>query len=103
MAKLAGANKVTFTSAAPPIRFPHVYGINMPSKAELIAYNRSSSEIEKILLVDKLIYQEVEDLKSAIIENSPIEDLDMSCFTGNYITGTVTSEYLDWVETEYFS
>ncbi len=103
MARLAGANKVTFTSAAPPIRFPHVYGINMPSKDELIAYDRSILEIQNILLVDQLVYQEVGDLKNAILDDSKIEDLDMSCFTGHYVTGTVTNEYLNWVETEYIS
>ncbi|KGG13760.1 MULTISPECIES: amidophosphoribosyltransferase [Prochlorococcus] len=103
MAKVAGANSVTFTSAAPPIRYPHVYGINMPSKKELIAYNRSLSQIEDILLADKLVYQEVDDLKSAIIENSPVNDLDLSCFTGEYVTGNVTNEYLEWVEREYVS
>ncbi len=103
MAKLAGANKVTFTSAAPPIRFPHVYGINMPSKEELIAYNRSIDEIKDILLVDKLVYQEIDDLKKAILYDSNIDDLDMSCFNGNYVTGTVTDEYLNWVQSEYLS
>jgi amidophosphoribosyltransferase len=103
MAKVAGANKVIFTSAAPPVRFPHVYGINMPSRYELIAYNRSTAEIEKELHIDKMIYQEVVDLKQAIINNSSVEDLDLSCFTGEYITGTVTNEYLDWVEREYLS
>ncbi len=103
MAKFAGANKVTFTSAAPPVRFPHVYGINMPSRYELIAYNRSISEIEKELSIDKMIYQEVDDLKHSIINNSIVKDLDLSCFTGDYITGTVTDEYLAWVEREYLS
>ncbi len=103
MARDSGANKVTFTSAAPPIRYPHVYGINMPSKDELIAYNRSIAQIEKILLVDNLVYQEIGDLKESIIDNSKIKELDMSCFDGNYVTGKVSSEYLDWVEKVYFS
>tara|TARA_Y100001968_G_scaffold333736_1_gene398849 strand:- start:10342 stop:11802 length:1461 start_codon:yes stop_codon:yes gene_type:complete len=103
MAKSAGANKVIFTSAAPPIRYPHVYGINMPSKHELIAYNRTISEIEEKLSIDKMIYQTVSDLKKSIIFNSDVKDLDLSCFTGNYVTGTVTKEYLDWVELEYLS
>ena len=103
MAKVAGANKVIFTSAAPPVRFPHVYGINMPSRYELIAYNRSILEIEKELEIDKMIYQGVDDLKHSIINNSSVKELDLSCFTGQYVTGTVTDEYLDWVEREYLS
>ena len=98
MAKLAGANKVTFTSAAPPVRYPHVYGINMPNRNELIAFNKSINEIAGTLNVDNLIYQEVIDLKKSIIKNSKIKDLEMSCFTGDYITGSITDEYLDWVE-----
>ncbi len=103
MARAAGANKVTFTSAAPPIRFPHVYGINMPSKQELIAYNKSVSDIETILSVDKLVYQELSDLKKSIIQGSDLCNLDMSCFDGNYVTGSVSEEYLDWVQSEYMS
>ncbi len=103
MARFAGANKVTFTSAAPPIRFPHVYGINMPSKKELIAYNRSISEVEAILSADKLVYQEITDLKQAIIKDSDVNHLDMSCFDGKYVTGNVTDEYLSWVQEEYSS
>ncbi len=98
MARSAGANKVTFTSAAPPIRYPHVYGINMPSRNELIAYNRSINQIEDNLLIDKMIYQEVEDLTKAITKHSEIKELDLSCFTGKYVTGTVTDDYLTWVE-----
>ncbi|MBX3312138.1 MAG: amidophosphoribosyltransferase [Microbacteriaceae bacterium] len=98
MARAAGANKVTFTSAAPPVRYPHVYGINMPSAKELIAHNRKIPEIRDVLSSDNLIYQEVEDLKSAILEDSNVTDLDMSCFDGRYVTGTVTPEYLAWVE-----
>jgi len=98
MARSAGANKVTFTSAAPPIRYPHVYGINMPSRNELIAYNRNINEIEDNLMIDKMIYQEVEDLTKAITNNSNIKELDLSCFTGKYVTETVTDEYLNWVE-----
>ncbi len=103
MAKFAGANKVTFTSAAPPVRFPHVYGINMPTRKELIAHNRTTQEIASKLLIDKLIYQEVSDLEKSIIDNSQVEALDMCCFTGEYVTKMVTSEYLDWVEEEYSS
>ncbi|PZQ87458.1 MAG: amidophosphoribosyltransferase [Leifsonia xyli] len=103
MARQAGANSVTFTSAAPPVRYPHVYGINMPTRAELIASGRKIPEIATALGADYLIYQEVADMKAAILEGSPIEDLEMSCFTGEYITGTVTPEYLDWVERNQLS
>ena len=98
MARAAGANKVTFTSAAPPVRFPHVYGINMPSRQELIAHDRKIPEIAQELGADHLIYQEVADMEAAILEGSNIEGLEMSCFTGDYVTGNITPEYLDWVE-----
>ncbi|WP_460801577.1 amidophosphoribosyltransferase [Microbacterium sp. GXF6406] len=98
MARDAGAKSVTFASAAPPVRYPHVYGINMPSKHELIAHGRTLPEIAEELGVDHLVYQEVEDLKAAIIDGSDVTDLDMSCFDGRYVTGTITQEYLDWVE-----
>lgn len=103
MARAAGANKVTFTSAAPPVRYPHVYGINMPSRQELIAHGRKIPEIADVLGADHMIYQEVDDLFSAITEGSDVTELDMSCFTGEYITGTVTPEYLDWVERNQLS
>ena len=103
MAKDAGANKVFFTSAAPPVRYPHVYGINMPNRDELIAHNRTISEIADHLEIDNLVYQSVESLRKSIIADSPIKDLEMSCFTGSYVTGTVNQEYLNWVENEYKS
>ena len=90
--------RVTFASAAPPVRYPHVYGINMPSRHELIAHGRTIPEIAEVLGADHLVFQEIEDLKSAIIEGSEIEDLDMSCFDGRYVTGAVSEEYLRWVE-----
>ncbi|MGX1933311.1 amidophosphoribosyltransferase [Microbacterium resistens] len=98
MARDAGAKSVIFASAAPPIRHPHVYGINMPSKHELVAYGRTIPEIAEVLGADRMVYQEVEDLKAAIIEGSDLEDLDMSPFDGRYVTGTVTEEYLAWLE-----
>lgn len=103
MARAAGANKVTFTSAAPPVRYPHVYGINMPTRAELIAHGRTIPEMNTELGSDYLIYQEVADMEAAIIEGSSVESLEMSCFTGDYITGTVTPEYLRWVEQNQLS
>jgi amidophosphoribosyltransferase len=98
MARQAGAAKVTFTSAAPPVRYPHVYGINMPTSRELIAHGRRIPEIAQELGADNLIYQEVADMEAAIIEGSDISALEMSCFTGEYVTGTVSPEYLAWVE-----
>jgi amidophosphoribosyltransferase len=98
MARAAGARKVTFCSAAPPVRFPHVYGINMPSRQELIAYGRRIPEVASELGADYLIFQEVEDMQAAITEGSTVTDLEMSCFTGDYVTGTVSEEYLAWVE-----
>jgi len=103
MAREAGANKVTFTSAAPPVRYPHVYGINMPTRQELIAHNRKIPEIAMELGADHLIYQEVADMEAAIIEGSDVKALEMSCFTGDYVTGTVTPEYLAWVESNQAS
>ncbi|WP_309064793.1 amidophosphoribosyltransferase [Microbacterium sp.] len=98
MARDAGAKSVIFASAAPPVRHPHVYGINMPSRHELVAHGRTIPEIAEELGCDRIVYQEVEDLKAAIIEGSELTDLDMSCFDGRYVTGTVTDEYLEWVE-----
>ncbi|MDQ2699656.1 MAG: amidophosphoribosyltransferase [Actinomycetota bacterium] len=99
MARDAGAKSVTFASAAPPVRYPHVYGINMPSRQELVAHGRTVPEIAQELGADYLVYQEIDDLKAAILEGTPdVEDLDMSCFDGRYITGTVSDEYLAWVE-----
>lgn len=103
MAREAGATSVTFTSAAPPVRFPHVYGINMPNKGELVAAGRTIPEIAREIGADHLIYQEVEDMKDAIIHGSSVTELDMSCFTGEYVTGTVSDEYLSWVETHQAS
>jgi amidophosphoribosyltransferase len=103
MAREAGANKVTFTSAAPPVRFPHVYGINMPTRHELIAHGRKIPEINTELGSDYLIYQEVADMQAAILEGSSVSALEMSCFTGDYVTGTVTPEYLAWVEANQLS
>jgi len=103
MAREAGANKVTFTSAAPPVRYPHVYGINMPTRHELVAHGRKIPEINLELCSDYLIYQEVADMQAAILEGSNVSALEMSCFTGDYVTGTVTPEYLAWVEANQLS
>jgi amidophosphoribosyltransferase len=103
MAREAGANKVTFTSAAPPVRYPHVYGINMPTRHELVAHGRKIPEIATELGADYLNYPEVADMQAAILEGSNVTALEMSCFTGDYVTGTVTPEYLAWVEANQLS
>ena len=96
MARDAGANKVYFASAAPPVRFPNVYGIDMPVAAELIAHGRSEAEIEAELGCDGLIFQELGDLIEAVQKKgkSIVDRFDTSVFDGVYITGDVTPEYL---------
>ncbi len=99
MAREAGARKVYFASAAPPVRFPNVYGIDMPSRRELIATGRSDEEICREIGADKLIYQDLDDLKAAVRKANPaIKYFDASCFDGDYITGDITAEYLDQIE-----
>ncbi len=99
MAREAGARKVYFASAAPPVRFPNVYGIDMPSRRELIATGRSDEEICREIGADKLIYQDLDDLKAAVRKANPaIKYFDASCFDGDYITGDITAEYLDEIE-----
>ena len=75
----------------------------MPNRDELIAHDRTIIEIAEHLEIDNLVYQSVENLRKSIIGDSYIADLEMSCFTGSYVTGTVTQEYLNWVENEYKS
>lgn len=99
MARQAGAARVTFASAAPPVRYPHVYGINMPTRSELVAHGRTIPQVNEALGADYLVYQEVEDMKNAILAGqSEVTDLDMSCFDGRYVAGRVDEEYLRWVE-----
>ncbi|WP_243442529.1 amidophosphoribosyltransferase [Schaalia vaccimaxillae] len=98
MARNAGAAKVYLASAAPEVRYPHVYGINIPTLDELVATNRTVDEICEVIGADKLIYQKVDDLYDAIVEGSDLTELDMSWCDGKYVTGTITDEYLHWVE-----
>jgi amidophosphoribosyltransferase len=99
MAREAGARKVYFASAAPPVRYPNVYGIDMPSVAELVAAGRTDQEICAEIGADALIYQDLEDLVQAAHEgNSAISEFDASCFDGKYVTGDIHKEYLDRVE-----
>ncbi|MBO9662349.1 amidophosphoribosyltransferase [Dokdonella sp.] len=88
MAREAGAKKVYLASAAPPVRYPNIYGIDMPVTAELVAHGRTVEEIEKILGADKLIYQDLDDLVWAVQDgNEELKHFDASCFSGEYVTG----------------
>jgi amidophosphoribosyltransferase len=99
MARSAGARKVIFASAAPPVRFPNVYGIDMPTRGELVAYGRNLAEINEMIGSDQLIYQDVDDLKQAIRDINPlINRFEASCFDGDYVTGNITTSYLDALE-----
>lgn len=99
MARAAGAKSVIFASAAPPVTHPHVYGINMPTRHELIAHDRTVEEVAELMGADKLIYQTVEGMNRAILDGQDdITELEQSCFTGEYIAGNVSAEYLEWVE-----
>jgi amidophosphoribosyltransferase len=99
MARDAGAHKVMVASAAPPVRFPNVYGIDMPTRAELIAHSRGEDEIRREIGADALIYQRLDDMKQAVRDCNPaLSRFEASCFDGEYITGDVTPAYLDRVE-----
>jgi len=99
MAREAGARKVYFASAAPPVRYPNVYGIDMPAASELIANGRDVDEIGKLIGADRLIYQDLHGLiRSVRHDNSSIEEFDTSCFSGEYVTGDVTEDYLEALE-----
>ena len=101
MARESGARRVFFASAAPPVRFPNVYGIDMPTREELIATGRSDEEIAREIGADQLIYQDldalIEDVRSV---NPAVTNFEASCFSGVYVTGDVTQKYLDDVEAE---
>ena len=99
MARDAGARKVFFASAAPEVRFPNVYGIDMPSASELIAHGRSIEDIRKLIGADRLVYQDLDDLvKSAKEGNSQIDQFDCSVFNGEYVTGDIDDVYLQKLE-----
>jgi amidophosphoribosyltransferase len=99
MARESGARRVYFASAAPPVRFPNVYGIDMPTRHELIANGRSDEEIAREIGADALIYQDLDSLKDDVRRVNPaITVFETSCFDGQYITGDVTPEYLSFVE-----
>ena len=93
MARDAGAKKVYLASAAPPVRFPNVYGIDMPTPDELVAHDRTVEEIRQVIGCDALIYQDVAGMKRAIGSLNPqLDGFDASCFDGVYVTGDITAE-----------
>jgi amidophosphoribosyltransferase len=95
MARDAGARKVYLASAAPPVRFPNVYGIDMPTPDELVAHNRSVEEVREVIGCDALIYQDVDAMKQAIGSLNPaLSGFDASCFDGRYVTGDITQELI---------
>jgi len=101
VAREAGAKKVYFASAAPPVRYPNVYGIDMPAADELVANGRTVEEVQQLIGADWLIYQDLEDLVAACRhDNAKIVEFDTSCFSGEYVTGDVTPEYLERLRLE---
>jgi amidophosphoribosyltransferase len=99
MAREAGARKVYFASAAPPVRYPNVYGIDMPSAGELVAYGRSDQEVAEAIGADWLVYQDLADLIEAVRKGNPrVARFDTSIFDGNYVTGDVDAAYLSQLE-----
>jgi amidophosphoribosyltransferase len=100
MAREAGAKRVIFASAAPPVKFPNVYGIDMPTPSELIAVGKTDEQIAEAINADRVIYQTIEGMKRAILQSqradhpTRIVDFDASCFDGCYVTGDITSEFL---------
>jgi len=99
MARDAGAARVYFASSAPPVRFPNVYGIDMPTRAELIASARDDDEIKGAIGADALVYQRLDDLKRAVADCNPaLRGFEASCFDGQYVTGDVSPAYLDRIE-----
>lgn len=99
MARSSGAKKVYFASAAPPIRFQNVYGIDMAATTELVAHQRSEEEIESFINADWLIYQDLQDLiKSVQVGNEEIKQFECSIFNGNYVTDDIDENYLKNLE-----
>ncbi|HET7032589.1 MAG TPA: amidophosphoribosyltransferase, partial [Casimicrobiaceae bacterium] len=101
MAREAGARKVYFASASPPVRYPNVYGIDMPNQHELVATGRTEAEIAREISADLLIYQDLDALKAAVRAANPaLDEFEASCFDGKYITGDVTADYLSQLAEE---
>src|SRR5690349_20144415 len=100
MARESGAKRVIFASAAPPVKFPNVYGIDMPTRNELIAHGRTEEEVCREITADALVYQDVEALRRSISAVNPkLTSFEASCFDGKYITGDISPAYLDRIET----
>jgi amidophosphoribosyltransferase len=96
MAREAGARKVYLASAAPPVRFPNVYGIDMPTREELIAHGRSIEEIRQFIGADALIYQDVAAMKKVVAALNPkLDGFEASCFDGHYVTGDISAAEFD--------
>jgi amidophosphoribosyltransferase len=100
MAREAGARKVYLASAAPPVRYPNVYGIDMPTSAELVASGRTIDEVREMIGCDALIYQDVEGMKRAVMDASPkgapkLDGFDASCFDGVYVTGDINPDDIE--------
>jgi len=100
MARDAGARKVYLASAAPPVRYPNVYGIDMPTSIELVAHGRTVDEVREIIGCDALIYQDVDGMKRAVLKaqapgNAPLDGFDASCFDGVYVTGDISADDIE--------
>jgi amidophosphoribosyltransferase len=101
VAREAGAKNVYFASAAPPVRHPNVYGIDMPAASELVAAGRTEEEVARIIGADWLIYQDLDDLVRAVRHHDArVTEFDTSCFSGEYVTGDITPEYLARLQAE---
>jgi amidophosphoribosyltransferase len=99
MARDSGAKRVIFASAAPPVKFPNVYGIDMPTRNELIAYGRTDQEVCREITADALVYQDIDALKRSISDVNPLlKRFEASCFDGDYVTGDISRDYLDRIE-----
>lgn len=98
MVREVGAKKIYFASAAPPVRYPNVYGIDMPSPAEFVAYNRTEQEIGEEIGVDWMLYQRLDDLKEAVAGDQQFESFETAVFDGQYVTGDISEEYLQRID-----
>jgi amidophosphoribosyltransferase len=100
LARESGALKVYFASAAPAVRYPNVYGIDMPTRTELIAHNRNAADVSRQITADKVIYQDLDELEASVraISGGHLTQFDASCFNGKYVTGDIDAAYLDALE-----